>query len=67
MCGIIGSVGQSKHPDLSYILLTNLLIETKTRGTDATGFCCIDKYNKIKLYYGHQMDSLSKTPLQGGN
>jgi hypothetical protein len=38
MCGIVGSIGVSRHPILSYMLTTKLLKETESRGKHATGF-----------------------------
>lgn len=38
MCGIIGFIGRSLHPNLSYCLASNLFKASECRGTDAAGF-----------------------------
>lgn len=38
MCGIIGFIGRSFHPNLSYCLASNLFEASECRGTDAAGF-----------------------------
>lgn len=46
----MGFVGQSKNPTRSYELATNLLRETKIRGTDATGFYSVGKDGFIDFF-----------------
>jgi hypothetical protein len=43
MCGIVGCAGKSSNPNLSYQLLTNLLVCSQVRGKHATGFYLIDQ------------------------
>jgi len=40
MCGILGFIGDSKAPDLTYALTTSLLKITEMRGKESTGFWC---------------------------
>jgi len=50
MCGVVGFVGKSINPTRTYELITNLLKETKIRGTNATGFYSIDDAGLIDWY-----------------
>lgn len=38
MCGIVGAIGVSTNPQVTFDLLTALLLKTEVRGDDATGF-----------------------------
>lgn len=38
MCGIVGFVGQSKNPKITWLLANSLLEKTEIRGKEATGF-----------------------------
>jgi glucosamine 6-phosphate synthetase-like amidotransferase/phosphosugar isomerase protein len=38
ICGLAGYIGQSKNPELTNQLITNLLVNSESRGIDATGF-----------------------------
>ena len=43
MCGIVGCIGKSSNPELTYQLLTNLLIASQVRGKHATGYYLVDE------------------------
>lgn len=45
MCGLIGFIGNSKNPELSFNIFTNLFINTQIRGVDASGIYAVDKLN----------------------
>ena len=52
MCGIVGATGKSKNIALSYAIITALLEETESRGSDATGYYAYNDdntYNYFKL------------------
>lgn len=47
MCGISGYIGESKDPELTYDIITNVFKITETRGTDAAGFWGVDTTGKV--------------------
>lgn len=47
MCGLVGMVGLSKDPELSFKILTALMKTTQKRGFHATGFYYVDENNKV--------------------
>lgn len=49
MCGIIGSIGQTNNPIMSYIITSHLLKETEKRGKHATGFYSVGIDDKINI------------------
>lgn len=52
MCGLFGFIGESKNPELTKDLSTALFVKTQVRGTDASGFYCVENFpNKQVLYY----------------
>ena len=51
MCGLFGFIGESKNPQLSNELSTELFIKTQSRGIDASGFYCTDSFNSKKINY----------------
>lgn len=51
MCGIIGYIGRSKNPNLTYELTNQLLLKTESRGTDATGFWGAELGTDGKIIY----------------
>jgi len=50
MCGIVGAVGVSSDPAISYHLFSNLMRETKVRGRDATGHFLVDLESNTELF-----------------
>lgn len=51
MCGLFGFIGDSKNPELSHELSTELFIRTQSRGIDASGFYCTENFNSKKINY----------------
>lgn len=51
MCGIMGVIGESLNPKISYALLTSLLLKTESRGKEATGFWAAQKGKNGKILY----------------
>ena len=49
MCGILGYIGKSNNPSLTYDITTRLFHYTEIRGKDASGFWAVD--NKGEIYY----------------
>ncbi len=47
MCGILGFVGESKNPLLSYEIMTNVFCEMESRGTDAAGCWATNKAGNV--------------------
>ena len=47
MCGISGYIGNSKDPELSYLISSRLFERIETRGKDAAGFWASNKENNI--------------------
>lgn len=50
ICGIVGFIGVSKYPQVSYNLITKLLEKSEIRGTDASGFWTTQKDGGV-LYH----------------
>jgi glucosamine--fructose-6-phosphate aminotransferase (isomerizing) len=50
MCGLVGMVGLSKDPELSFKILTSLMKITQKRGFHATGYYYTDINNKVDHY-----------------
>lgn len=64
MCGISGLIGQSKDPELSFLLSSKLFEKIETRGRDAAGFWASNKNNNI-FYHKEPIEStkLVKKPF----
>lgn len=56
MCGISGLIGQSKDPELSFLLSSKLFEKIETRGRDAAGFWASNKNNNI-IYHKEPIES----------
>lgn len=50
MCGITGLIGESKKPQVSFELVTNLFAQSEIRGDDAAGFWGVQKSGSI-IYF----------------
>lgn len=50
MCGLAGLIGKSKHPKLTYDVITKLFHKTETRGVDAAGFWAVTPHGRV-LYH----------------
>lgn len=51
MCGLFGFIGESKNPQITENLSTALFVKTQTRGTDASGFYCVETFPKKQIAY----------------
>lgn len=51
MCGILGFIGDSKEPAITYELSTNLLKITEMRGKESTGFWCTQGGDNGEIMY----------------
>jgi len=51
MCGLFGFIGESKDPELTKELCTALFVKTQIRGTDASGFYCVDDFPSRSISY----------------
>jgi len=61
MCGIIASIGTPKKPELAHRLMTELLVQTETRGDNATGFWCSEYIDGEDVIY------YSKEPVKSSD
>jgi glucosamine 6-phosphate synthetase-like amidotransferase/phosphosugar isomerase protein len=51
MCGLFGFIGESSSPELTQSLATALFLKTQSRGTDASGFYCVETFPKKQIAY----------------
>lgn len=51
MCGLLGFIGESSNREISQKLTTALFSKTESRGTDASGFYCLGKFDSNEIYY----------------
>lgn len=51
MCGLLGFIGESKNPYLTFDLTTKLLLVSEIRGFDATGYWATEKESDGKIAY----------------
>lgn len=51
MCGILGFIGKSVNPRVSYELAHALLVKTEKRGEHATGFWACEEGNNGKIFF----------------
>jgi hypothetical protein len=51
MCGIVGFIGHSKQPTITFDLINSLLVVTEIRGDHATGFWCTAPKEDNRIVY----------------
>jgi predicted glutamine amidotransferase len=51
MCGLLGFIGESKNPEITKNLITELFAKTQTRGVDASGFYCSSSFDSNNVYF----------------
>lgn len=51
MCGLLGFIGESKNPEITKSLITEIFVKTQTRGFDASGFYCASNFNSKNVYF----------------
>jgi len=54
MCGILGFIGESKYPEITEALITKLFVNTRIRGTDASGYYCVTNFKEKNIFYYKQ-------------